>query len=261
MTACYGVAVWLAERLRPRFVVAVVVAVYAIFLLSPPLLLTDVFNYIEYARMGVVHGLNPYTHLPVHVVHDPVRGLSNWHHLPSPYGPLFTLITYALAPLGVAGAYWGYKVLLFAASLGCLWLVGAIARRLGRPVMAAVVLVGLNPLVLLYGAGGQHNDMFTLLPILAGLYLLMARREVMACAGFVAAAATKASAVVLLPVAIAAGPRRGAVARRRRRGRCRARRRFSAGLRAAPARHPRPEPAGDRLQHAQRRRLRARPGR
>jgi hypothetical protein len=208
MTACYGVALWLAERLSQRFVVGVVIAVYAIFLLSPPLLLTDVFNYVEYARMGVDHGLNPYTQLAIHVFHDPVRVLSNWHHLRSPYGPLFTLMMYALAPLGLAGAYWGYKVLLFAASLGCLWLVAAIARRLGIPPIRAVILVGLNPLVLLYGAGGQHNDMFTLLPILAGLYLLIGRRESLGGASFVAAAVTKASAVLLVPIAIAAGPRR-----------------------------------------------------
>ena len=48
---------------------------------------------------------------------DPSYSLSNWHELLSPYGPLFTLLTFAVVPLGVAGAFWSLKVLLVCASL------------------------------------------------------------------------------------------------------------------------------------------------
>ncbi len=51
-------------RLPARWVIATIVAVHAIFLLSPPLALTDLFNYVNYGRMEVVHGLNPYTTIP-----------------------------------------------------------------------------------------------------------------------------------------------------------------------------------------------------
>ena len=37
-----------------------VLAIHAVLLLAPPLSYTDVFNYINYGRMGVVHHLNPY---------------------------------------------------------------------------------------------------------------------------------------------------------------------------------------------------------
>ena len=83
-------------------------AVHAIFLLAPPLALTDVFNYINYGRMEVVHHLNPYTTIPIFEPHsDPSYALSNWHQLLSPYGPLFTLMTFAVVPLGVAGVVLG----------------------------------------------------------------------------------------------------------------------------------------------------------
>ncbi len=86
-----------------RWAVAAVVAVHLILFLSPPLALTDIFNYVNYARMEVVHHLNPYTTIPIYEPHnDPAFDLSNWHHLLSPYGPLFTLITFAVVPLGVA---------------------------------------------------------------------------------------------------------------------------------------------------------------
>ena len=61
--------------------------------LAPPMQLTDIFNYLNYARMEVVHGLNPYTTIPaLEPTSDPTFALSNWHGLLSPYGPLFTLL-------------------------------------------------------------------------------------------------------------------------------------------------------------------------
>ena len=106
-------------RLRARWAIAAIVAVHAIFFLAPPLALTDIFNYINYGRMEVVHHLNPYTTIPVLEPHnDPSYTLSNWHQLLSPYGPLFTILTFAVVPLGVAASFWTLKGLLAAPSLG-----------------------------------------------------------------------------------------------------------------------------------------------
>jgi hypothetical protein len=100
--ALYVVAFRLADRIRARWTVAALLAIHLAFLLSPPLQYTDVFNYIHYGRMGVLHGLNPYTVSPALSPHgDPSFALGNWHHLLSPYGPAFTLFSYALVPLGV----------------------------------------------------------------------------------------------------------------------------------------------------------------
>ena len=99
--------------------IAAIVAVHAIFFLAPPLALTDIFNYVNYGRMEVVHHLNPYTTIPILEPHnDPSYALSNWHQLLSPYGPLFTLLTFAVVPLGVAASFWALKGVLALASLG-----------------------------------------------------------------------------------------------------------------------------------------------
>ncbi len=157
-----------------RWVIATILAVHAIFLISPPLALTDMFNYINYGRMEVVHSLNPYTTLPVLEPHsDPAYILSNWHELLSPYGPLFTLITFAVVPLGVAGSFWALKALLVLASLATVLLVWKCARMLGRDPVMAVVLVGLNPIVLVWGLGAGHNDFLMIVCIMAGFYLLL----------------------------------------------------------------------------------------
>jgi hypothetical protein len=232
MYAGYLVALAFVPRLRARWAIAAIVAVHAIFLLAPPLALTDVFNYINYGRMEVVHDLNPYTTIPIAEPHsDPAFQLSNWHELLSPYGPMFTILTFALVPLGVVASFWAIKTILAAASLATVLIVWKCARLLGRDPVAAIVLVGLNPIVLVWGLGGDHNDFLMVLFIMLGFYLLLlgARAaggddtsgegalgqrlrawswpvsllDLGAGAAFVAAAAIKASGGILIPVVLA----------------------------------------------------------
>jgi hypothetical protein len=200
-------------RLRSRrWAIGAVVAVHAIFFLAPPMALTDIFNYVNYGRMEVVHHLNPYTTYPVLEPHsDPSYALSNWHQLLSPYGPLFTLLTFALVPLGIAASFWTIKAVLMAASLGTILLVWRCAEMLDLDPVRAIVLVGLNPIVLVWGLGGDHNDFLTVFAIVLGFYLLLRAREhdrsgaaeIGAGAAFVAAAALKASAGILIPIVLA----------------------------------------------------------
>jgi hypothetical protein len=170
----YVLALAHSQRLSARWVVGAIAATHVIFLLSPPLVLTDIFNYINYGRMEVLHNLNPYTTIPVSGPHtDPSYLLSNWHELLSPYGPLFTLLTFAVVPLGVAGSFWTLKVLLVCASLAMLRLIWKCAQLLGRDPVAAVALVGLNPIVLVWGLGADHNDFLMMLLIVLTFYLLL----------------------------------------------------------------------------------------
>ena len=126
---------------------------------APPLPYTDVFNYINYGRMGVVHHLNPYGVLPALEPHsDPSFAPSNWHHLLSSYGPLFTLLTYTLVPLGVHRSVSALKLLVGAASLATLALLWRCARALDRSPTAAVAFVALNPIVVIWGLGADHNE-------------------------------------------------------------------------------------------------------
>jgi hypothetical protein len=174
MYVSYVLALRYVPRLRTRWAVVTIVAVHVVFLLSPPLALTDIFNYVNYGRMEVVHQLNPYTTIPILEPHnDPSYALSNWHQLLSPYGPLFTILTFAFVPLGVAATLWAMKALLAAASLGTIFLVWKCARLLGREPIAAIVLVGLNPVVLVWGLGGDHNDFLMVFFIVLGFYLLL----------------------------------------------------------------------------------------
>ncbi len=174
MYASYVVALRHAARMPARWVIGAIVALHCIFVLSPPLALTDVFNYINYGRMEIVHHLNPYTSIPIVEPHsDPSFILSNWHQLFSPYGPLFTMLTFLVVPLGVAGSFWALKLILAATSLSTIWLVWKCAKLLGRDPLTAIVLVGCNPIVLVWGLGGDHNDFLLLAFVMLGFYLLL----------------------------------------------------------------------------------------
>ena len=78
----------------------------AVFVLAPPLLSQDVFSYISYARLGALHGLNPYVHVPAE--RPPTRpSLVGWRDTVSAYGPLFTLAHLPARPALRLGARCG----------------------------------------------------------------------------------------------------------------------------------------------------------
>jgi hypothetical protein len=78
----------------------------------------------------------------------------------------------------------------------------------------AAALVGLNPLLVVYGVGGAHNDLLMLAVSTAGVYALVQRRN--RAGGGLLAAATwiKLTGALLVPFALAGKP--GARARGRR---------------------------------------------
>ncbi len=212
MLAAYGVAVAAVRTLSMRTIVICIVALHVILLLGPPFQLTDMFNYLGYARLGGLHGLNPYTHVIGQEMHDPVYHLATWDNLHSPYGELFTALSYPLAWLPIPVAYWTVKVAVVLLSLGFIALVCDCARRLGRDPRYAAVLVALNPIYLIYAIGGFHNDFFMLVPSTAAIALLLARRDRSAGAVLMVAVAVKFTAILLLPFLLVAAGR----SRRRR---------------------------------------------
>ena len=209
MLVTYGVVLGATRSLSTRTIVICIAALHVILLMSPPLQLTDLFNYLGYARLGAVHHLNPYTHVIKQELHDPVFRFSSWHNLSSPYGPLFTEITYIVAFLPLAVAYWTVKVLTVLLSLGFLALVWHCARKLGRDPRFALAFVAFNPIYLMYEIGGFHNDFFMLVPTMAAIALLLGGRDRSAGAALMLAVAVKFTAVLLLPfLLIAARPNR-----------------------------------------------------
>ncbi len=199
MGLAYLVALNAVRTLSMRVIVLCVIALHAILLMGPPLTLTDVFNYIGYARLGGLHHLNPYTHVIQAELHDPIYRFTTWHNLSSPYGPLFTAASYLISGLPLAVAYWIVKVATVLGSLAFVALVWKCARLLGRDPRFAVLFVATNPIYLMYAVAGFHNDFFMLIPSTGAIALLLARRDRSAGAAVMVAVAIKFTAILLLP--------------------------------------------------------------
>ena len=196
-----------ADRLPGRWLIAVACGLITLFTLTSPLLSSDIFGYVAYARLGTLHGLNPYLHAPDAAPHDAVFPLVYWQAQRTPYGPLFTLLTYPLGHLPVAAAVWTLKGLAGAAALAATLLTARAARWTGRRAGSAAFVLGANPLLLAYGVGGGHNDLLVAAATAGGVLLLLRGRTGAAGATLAASVAIKITGAILLPFALLAADR------------------------------------------------------
>jgi alpha-1,6-mannosyltransferase len=205
-SAGYAGLVAVARGISKRWAIALIAALHAIVFVGPILLSTDVFSYIAYARMGVEHGLNPYTHGPVAISHDPVYHYvgPDWKKVATAYGPIYTLLSYPFALLGVNGAIWGMKLLAMLSSAATLALTWRCARAREIDPVKALLLVGANPLYVIYALGGAHNDLLMMALMMVAVALTFAGRDGSAAATVVAGALVKATVAALLPFMILA---------------------------------------------------------
>ncbi len=211
MFTAYVFAVRHSEGLSPKTVLMCVAAFQALTLLAPPLFSTDVFSYGAYGRMGALYGANPYLHGPYAISLDPLYPLigAKWVNTPSVYGPLFTALSYVFAPLSIAASALTYKAIAALSGLAVVACVWNAARWRGVNPVRAVALVGLNPLLVIYGVGGAHNDLLMLAASTAGLYAILQRRN--RTGGGLLAAATwiKLTGALLVPFALVGAGGRG----------------------------------------------------
>jgi Glycosyltransferase family 87 len=199
--ACYLGVLAFADSVRVGVGLGAIVLLHVIFVIAPPLLSSDLFNYVGYARLEVVHDLNPYVHPLSAAPTDPSYIYVGWPLNTSAYGPLFTLASLPLGWVSFTAGVWLLKSITALASLACVALVWACATRLGRPPLPAALFFALNPVLLAYAVGGAHNDLFMLAAVLGGIFLLLGGRE-SGMAALVGAVAVKSSSVVLLPFAL-----------------------------------------------------------
>lgn len=173
---------------RAWSLVAIVIGLSIIYaVLCPPSLSRDGYAYVAFGRMGVLYGLSPYAHTLKDLIE---RGDEAARFYPadvsSTYGPLWTLVSYAVVTLTRGTGLWGqvvaFKLLGAASTIGAAFAGGEIARRYeASPASPAVVggrshraglaflAIGLNPLMVVEGPGNGHNDLLMMALLLAGL--------------------------------------------------------------------------------------------
>jgi hypothetical protein len=211
MCVFYAIAVRVADRLPMWALLMAIAALYTLVLLAPPILSTDMFSYVAYSRLGALYHINPYVHGPDAISSDALYPFVSprWITTPTVYGPLFTALGYLLASFDVVAQVLVYKLTAAVSSLFVVVIVWRAAALRGLNQVKAVTLVGLNPVVILYGVGGGHNDLLMLAVLMGAVYLGLRQRDGPSGALLVVAAAVKLSGGLLLPFAVANARARG----------------------------------------------------
>ena len=206
-------------RLTQRQALALILVCTAIFgltlVLLPSLPSDDIFSYILYGRISAVHGANPLISTPADFANDPFLSLVFWRDVRSVYGPVWLLLSAALAALGQAfgGSLALYvalfKLLGFAAHLTNAWLIWIILGRLAPDRrLQGTLLYAWNPLCLFEFCASGHNDAVMLTLLLLAVYCLLREWEVAALVLFGLSISVKYVPVVLVPFYLALVVRR-----------------------------------------------------
>jgi hypothetical protein len=185
--------------------VAVLMQVMAV--LAPYALSSDVFSYAMYGRIFAVYGGSPYLEAPIRYATDPFYPSVFWMHVPSFYGPLWTLISGQIAL--AAGDNIGLAVLMFrlvqaVSALGVAGVVLLLLRRIDPDrALVGAITVAWCPLVVVESGLSSHNDVLMGLLIVVGLVLAWTRRPILSIAAVgavVLAGLVKLTALALLPL-------------------------------------------------------------
>jgi alpha-1,6-mannosyltransferase len=161
----------------------------AVSVAAPVLLSRDVYTYAAYGRVDAVYHHDPYAVSLSSFPHDPFVAVTpgQWLHTHSVYGPVFTLISAAIARTsGSAGAtILAFKLLSGVAIAVATGLVALVATRT-RPRRAplAAALIGLNPVLVVHTVGGAHVDALIAAPLAAAMALAVTRPSVTSARAF-----------------------------------------------------------------------------
>ncbi|SEO69805.1 polyprenol phosphomannose-dependent alpha 1,6 mannosyltransferase MptB [Trujillonella endophytica] len=149
-----------------------------------PLFSPDAYIYTAVAS-SIQHGVDPFLDGPEAA--GDVRGIRGgeqiWLENPSPYSPPFVRLLDLLAKVfheDVRSVVVALRVLTVLAWIGLAVLAARIARLQGFDPTRTLWLVVANPLFLLHGVSGAHNDALMLVLLLAGVWLAMLRRPYLA---------------------------------------------------------------------------------
>jgi len=202
--AAWSVLVACGAGLVRRVVAVAAGGLILLFALSPPLLSLDLFSYVAYGRLGAEHGLNPYVHAPEAIAADQAAmRVQDFSDAVSVYGPLFTLLTYPLALLGVPAAIWSLKAIAALSLAGIAAISARLAELRGVEPAQAAAFVALNPLMLVHLVGGAHNDALMILLAMLAIAAALTARPASAGVGLVASAAVKAAGALYAPFVLA----------------------------------------------------------
>lgn len=173
-------------------------------LFSYPLTSIDIFTYMHTSRVLSVHHQNPYIHnfneYPTDTLAPQIKNC--WSDKPTPYAPLFTILSSILSFLGQSNLYLSlylFKIFFIALNILSLFLVYKITHD-----YKISFLYAWNPLLLFeFGING-HNDIVSIFLLLTALFFAQRKNlnnYLLAIIFIMLSALIKYVTAILLPIA------------------------------------------------------------
>ncbi len=188
----YIVALYrLPQRISTRYIFRTTALLGLLYMLISVVTSPDLYSYIAYARMGIMHGLNPITTIPTAIRSDEIYHFVLWVDQPSAYGPTWAIITCLLQWLIVLfGSSYILPMVIALRMLGLLthllstllvWSISGYLQQLNgagsslarQKRIRATLAFAWNPLLLLEACTNAHNDSTLLVFILLAIWILV----------------------------------------------------------------------------------------
>ena len=200
-------------RTPDRFLFGAALLFRLVLLAATPTLSDDYARFIWDGRL-LVHGYNPYLHLPSQLINTPIAtaaGLPDalYSALNSPdyftvYPPLNQLL-FGLAgwfsPGSLTGAIIALRVPIILTEVGVMWLMVKLLHRFNQNPNLAL-LYGLNPLVILELTGNVHYEGVMVFFVLLAVWLLGQKRWISSSVVLALGVCTKLLPLLFLPLLI-----------------------------------------------------------
>ncbi|MGH8877665.1 MAG: polyprenol phosphomannose-dependent alpha 1,6 mannosyltransferase MptB, partial [Stackebrandtia sp.] len=174
-------------------------------LLTAPIGSRDVYAYANQGDL-YANGVNPYHSGPAALPTQWLNQMDDfWFTAPAPYGPLFIMLSAAIAVASSGNltlAVIALRLTALAGTLVCVYFVPKLARHCGVPPASALWLGLTCPLTLIHLVGGAHNEALMLAGVLAALYFAVRGRLPWCAVVLGLAVSVKATALVAAPFAV-----------------------------------------------------------
>jgi hypothetical protein len=197
-------AVWRRPATRtPVFVVVACGLVFwLLFVVALPTANGDLYVYLAFQRVWLVHGANPYMVPPANFADDPILMYADptWMTMVTPYAPVWVYLDAALGKLvgsDIVLGVLGQRVLFFACGVVSLALIWKILGRLTPDHrLTGLVLYAWNPVVV--SKGQAHTESVMVMLMLLGVYWATRSRSHLAAFSLTLSALTKLVTAPLL---------------------------------------------------------------
>src|SRR3989338_5156965 len=202
----YNLWLFKSDKLTLSYLRKSVILTTLILVFAYPFLSSDLFNYLFDAKIILKYHASPYTHRPLDFPTDEWLRFMRWVHRYSPYGPLWLTSSLIPAFLGFNKFilnFFAFKIFIGLFHLINTYLVYKILQKINpRLLLFGTAFYALNPLFLIEGVANSHNDVVVATSLLATVYFLIIKRNLLSVSALVLGALVKYISIIILPLVL-----------------------------------------------------------